>query len=786
MLVSCSASMTWIRPGSEIVAPSADGRSSNVSSAPSCCPSWGVPGGAPPLGPSRGCCPTVSKSSESCRPSPPSEPARIGRPLPQPGRSLRPDPRRGDRAAGRDLAQRLDLLDRALAGHRGQPLDQGPELVFAEEANDRLAVVVGEAGGLEIERHGQLSDDRRELAAAVHRLAVLLELVAELLGLDLVDVGVEVVEVDPLRDQLRRRLLADPRHARDVVGRVALEGLVIDHLVRPQPVPLPDPRRVVDDRVLDARSGRHQPRLVGDELEHVEVDRDDRRLERDLLRVEGQLADDVVGLEALQLVDRDAQRLDDLADLRELRGQVVRHPRARRLVLGVLLVPERRPGEVEGDRDVVGLQVRETAQDDAAEAEDAVDQLTLGGRERRKGVVAAVHEPEAVEQHQAFHLGSSVSRRGSRSVGRGGRERAGELPCRRSPARSAEAARRDPEAEHREPDEQQPDRTEHHEASASWTTTWCWRAPPLRSVCRRHGARRRRDSRPRRPRCPSRSRPRSSRCMRHPSRSAGPGAPAAPAVGPAAPGAISGASLAYDCRHRLSTRRRLPLSAGADAAPPRRPGTNVATRSPATPTEVNAAAIGRVAERAEANGRRSERSQLPRWRRSACSAREAEVTRGARGSRECPGGGRDGDEVAMELGAGAAGREEVGGSCGVEVREVTGGVAGDQGDVVPSVLGGGGKVHVEGLTTSLAGSVPSWRCLGSRRAPNGRVTAAPRARDQQGGAERDERNRAGEELEPPFRHRAAVSSGDFDSPSSRVRCVGPVRRSVDGGASGRP
>ena len=85
--------------------------------------------------------------------------------------------------------------------------------------------------------------------------------------------------VSVLADELRGGLLAHARHARDVVRGVALERLVVDHLVGPQAVPLPDPRRVVDDRVLDARARRHQPGVVGDELEHVEVDRHDRRLE---------------------------------------------------------------------------------------------------------------------------------------------------------------------------------------------------------------------------------------------------------------------------------------------------------------------------------------------------------------------------------------------------------------------------------------------------------------------------------------------------------------------------
>ena len=212
---------------------------------------------------------------------------------------------------------------------------------------------------------------------------VLDQLVAQLVGLDLVDVLVEAVEGAALADQLGGRLLADPGHARDVVGRVALERLEVDHLVGPQPVALADPGRVVDDRVLDAHARRHQPRLVGDELEHVEVAGHDRRVQAAPLRLHGQRADDVVGLEAGQLEDRDAQRLDDLADLRELVAQVVGHPLAGRLVLRVLLVAERRALQVEGDGDVVRLDVLEPAQDDAAEAEDGVDELALRCREGR-------------------------------------------------------------------------------------------------------------------------------------------------------------------------------------------------------------------------------------------------------------------------------------------------------------------------------------------------------------------------------------------------------------------
>ena len=329
------------------------------------------------------------------------------------------DPCRRHVAALDDRPKRLRALLGGLAGHRWQPFDQCPELVLAEQTDDRVAIVVAEARGLEIDLDRKIADDPRQLTAHPDLVDVLPELVGELGRRDLIEAIEQGIEVPEIADQLRRGLLSDPGNARDVVARIALERLVVDHLVRPEPEPLIDLVDVVHDRVLDAGSGRHQADARRHELEHVEVDRDDRGHEVvpsvELLR---DRPDDIVGLVALHLVDRDAQRLDDLADLRELVAQVVRHPDSGRFVLRICVVTEGRAWQVERDREVIRVEVLEAAEDDAREAERAVDEVAVfGGHEwsvpaapargRCRSGGSATPEARGEQQPDADHDGPS-------------------------------------------------------------------------------------------------------------------------------------------------------------------------------------------------------------------------------------------------------------------------------------------------------------------------------------------------------------------------------------------
>ena len=100
----------------------------------------------------------------------------------------------GDGAIGRDPAEGLGRVAGRLAGHRGQALDQRPELVLAEESDHGVAVVVGQPRRLEVESDRQVAHDRRQLTALIDLVAMLAQLVAQLLRVDLVQPLVQRVE----------------------------------------------------------------------------------------------------------------------------------------------------------------------------------------------------------------------------------------------------------------------------------------------------------------------------------------------------------------------------------------------------------------------------------------------------------------------------------------------------------------------------------------------------------------------------------------------------------------
>jgi hypothetical protein len=252
---------------------------------------------------------------------------------------------------------------------------------------------------IELQLDREIGEDAADLARHERRLPVLGEALAHL-ALHVVEVLVDRVERPELLEQAAGGLLPHARHAGDVVGGIALERLVVEHLVGAEAVALHDPGLVVDDGGGDPHARRQEADVVVDQLQPIEVAGYDHRVDPLGGRLLRERADDVIGLIALQLADGHAEHLADLAHDRELGAEVVRHARATGLVVREGVEAELRLAEVEADDRVVRLHVLHAPQHDLEKAEDGVDQQAVGHRERRQCKVAAVHEARPVDEHE--------------------------------------------------------------------------------------------------------------------------------------------------------------------------------------------------------------------------------------------------------------------------------------------------------------------------------------------------------------------------------------------------
>ena len=127
-----------------------------------------------------------------------------------------------------------------------------------------------------------------------------------------------VVERAVLRDQLTRRLVADPGDPRDVVARVALEPDEVGNLIRPDPVARFDALGRVDVHVRDSTRGHHQADVLRAQLKRVPVGRDNAGLDASLVGAGCESGDHVVRLPALELQVLVPEGLDDGPEMGEL------------------------------------------------------------------------------------------------------------------------------------------------------------------------------------------------------------------------------------------------------------------------------------------------------------------------------------------------------------------------------------------------------------------------------------------------------------------------------------
>ena len=218
------------------------------------------------------------------------------------------------------------------------------------------------------------------------------------LALDLVGMRNDLVERAVLHDEGARLLGTDARHAGDVVRGVALEAVEVGHeLGRDAVVEVVDALGCHDVHVRDALARGHDVYVVGDELVHVAVARDEQHIVAGVLAATGERAQDVVALPALELDHRHVHLAQQLLHHGELLVEDGVHGRPLGLVLRQHLHAHARLALVERADDATRAELLDQLHEHRDEAEDGVGRPAVGrGHRGRDGVEGAMHERVAI------------------------------------------------------------------------------------------------------------------------------------------------------------------------------------------------------------------------------------------------------------------------------------------------------------------------------------------------------------------------------------------------------
>ena len=251
----------------------------------------------------------------------------------------------------------------------------------------------------------RVGDDGGQPVAAAGRFLALRQLPQRGgLGLHVRHGGVQRVDAAVALDQRHGGLFPDARHAGDVVAAVAHQGLQVDHVDGIKAVGLPkDRRRHVGGECL-AHAGGHQldAGLVGDQLEAVLVAGHHHALPAPLLAAAGDGAQQVVSFVACQLVAGNGHGGQHLLHHRQLLGQLLRHPLAGGLVVGVCLMAEGGLPPVKRHAHRLGLFLVHEPLQHVEKAENGIGMQSLPGGQGLYPVKGAVDDAVAVKDHQ-FH-----------------------------------------------------------------------------------------------------------------------------------------------------------------------------------------------------------------------------------------------------------------------------------------------------------------------------------------------------------------------------------------------
>ncbi len=308
-----------------------------------------------------------------------------------------------------DLQLPLDAATRdrlALRQRFFQPLQHRPQLELAHEVPQGGAVGLGGHRRRQVDPGLDLVLKGRQLLRHAGVVGVVDEVLLAFCPGDLVDVGEDVLDGAELLQQLGGGLLADPRHARDVVGGVAAQTHQIGDQRRRDPVALEHRLGVVDLGLGDAARGAHHPHSLGDQLVGVAVAGDDHHLQPLLAGLPGQRGDHVVGLVALDPDVGVAEGLDQRHQVRPLLAQQV----GPRFALGLVeVVGDLATGHprVPGDDDPLRVVLVDDFHQHRGEPVDRIGRPPVAGPDRlRQREEGAVGERVTVDQEELGGIGA--------------------------------------------------------------------------------------------------------------------------------------------------------------------------------------------------------------------------------------------------------------------------------------------------------------------------------------------------------------------------------------------
>jgi hypothetical protein len=271
-----------------------------------------------------------------------------------------------------------------------EPFQERPELQRVEQPADFVVVPLAHPAVLRSHLELEVRDQAGHVLVPGDPLPCLLHASPDP-RCELLDVGHHALGAPVLLHELGRGLLPHPGDPGDVVGRIALQGHVVQILLRRQAESLLDRRDVVVDDVRDPPPVEHHLDPRPDELEEVPVRGDHHRLHPLFPGTEGQRGDGVVGLVPVHLDDGDLQRAQHFPDQAQLLAELIGGLRTPGLVLGVLLQPDRWRPSVEGHGDEVRAPLAEELDEHRGEPIDGVRHLTGGGGQRRgQGEIGAI------------------------------------------------------------------------------------------------------------------------------------------------------------------------------------------------------------------------------------------------------------------------------------------------------------------------------------------------------------------------------------------------------------